>query len=761
MIPFSQAEFLAEPVTGPTAAPAGSMTETLAGSARKPIRTEESKLKAVADLLAELDYTPKTYMASFLTHENEKSTFARRFWGTDTGWDSTRSLLKTIRDLVCKKPAGQEYWADFILAEAQEIVVSQKPPSGIYPKGGYHSTKDISEKLFSSTSKENRDRELVEEHMPFLFNLIYHKLKTNPICSKDADVNDSDDNEQIPAEDFEDYHGDESAVAFDRSASFDPRQRAYTTAKTACSMVAFVLNRRNNGHQLANSLTFLACGVTDRVNSFLHYIGLTSSRKTAHRALNQLGYRAKELISSKMLESLSENLAPFLCIDNLDFEQKIHSQSLGKSNRMFHGTWGYIHHPSQKLIDSVPPADITNESYQQAMSNLPSFQVIPSMLLPTVKEEEDWEAVLKSQIAQVILEYLVAPLETKNSIKKEPPIADQISHDLPNLTMLKLMIASDNSAQGVGEVFESIVDQSKINMNEFSSRLQIIDGDLGTCTNVSTLRSQRIPSKHKEESLGNILTILGGAHTMWNISQAIFKKHFGDQKDSRDSGAWRFLESMAIPTKKMLDKKDYTLMIKNIEKIHKAALVYCVKVVMGTKKEPVTEPLKILPCAHIQEIIDKTYKRFFTPEARDAASELSSPKLSNLLLRLTDFATIVEGNLAMKAGDTGRVMNIWKRWAVIAQGVKKLTQYSIQLPRMIILLNEILPPGMGKLIQHSMLIAPSGRPNHFVAKDSHLKSQNYWLKFFFNNSGRGTDIDRLKDVYSLNVPLVCTPIHLN
>jgi len=109
--------------------------------------------------------------------------------------------------------------------------------------------------------------------------------------------------------------------------------------------------------------------------------------------------------------------------------------------------------------------------------------------------------------------------------------------------------------------------------------LQIIDGDLGTCTNVATLRAQRVPSGHPEESLSNILMILGGAHTLWNISQAIYSKHVGDSSDSRDSGAWRFLEALGIPSNKMLDKKNYTLMIRNIEKVYKATLVYCIMLV--------------------------------------------------------------------------------------------------------------------------------------------------------------------------------------
>ncbi|KAA1108355.1 hypothetical protein PGT21_009499 [Puccinia graminis f. sp. tritici] len=53
-----------------------------------------------------------------------------------------------------------------------------------------------------------------------------------------------------------------------------------------------------------------------------------------------------------------------------------------------------------------------------------------------------------------------------------------------------------------------------------------------------------------------------------------------------------------------------------------------------------------------------------------------------------------------------------------------------------------------------MFVAPSGNQKHFVAKDHFLENQNYWLKHFFNNTGRGANIDRLKNVYSPNVPLL-------
>ena len=73
---------------------------------------------------------------------------------------------------------------------------------------------------------------------------------------------------------------------------------------------------------------------------------------------------------------------------------------------------------------------------------------------------------------------------------------------------------------------------------------------------------------------------------------------------------------------------------------------------------------------------------------------------------------------------------------------------------MIILINEVLPTGFGHVLKHSLLVSPTGRPNHLVSKYFHLEIQNYWIKYFYNHSGVGTNIHRLKDVLSINIPLL-------
>jgi hypothetical protein len=91
----------------------------------------------------------------------------------------------------------------------------------------------------------------------------------------------------------------------------------------------------------------------------------------------------------------------------------------------------------------------------------------------------------------------------------------------------------------------------------------------------------------------------------------------------------------------------------------------------------------------------------------------------------------------------------------MGQGLKKLAHYSRHLPHLILLLKVILPKSLVQVIENTILLCPSGREGHFVATDFYMEVQNFWLKYFYNHSGIGTNIiERLRDVFSINIPIV-------
>ncbi|OAV98164.1 hypothetical protein PTTG_25829 [Puccinia triticina 1-1 BBBD Race 1] len=292
-------------------------------------------------------------------------------------------------------------------------------------------------------------------------------------------------------------------------------------------------------------------------------------------------------------------LGPSLCIDNVNMEQRVHTHSIGHQSMMFHGTWGYIHHPPPSLLASVDHTKFTLDPYYTALSHLPDFEIQPSLLLPTYEENIHFEEVLKSQIAQVMYHYIAQPLDPKLAISRKPPPIDPIDCLPPKIQMLKLMEASDNSAEGFGQVIKMIINQIGLKPEEFCSRVQLIDGDLGTSQNFNSLRTLRTPSNFPDHQLHNISFQLGASHTLWNIAQSILTAHFGDQERSNDLGAWQYLHALGIPPEKAIPKKDFTLM-------------------MGTKNEPIPNVQPKIATTQWNKTIEACYTKNFSPKARRA-----------------------------------------------------------------------------------------------------------------------------------------------
>ena len=174
-------------------------------------------------------------------------------------------------------------------------------------------------------------------------------------------------------------------------------------------MLSFARNRRHNGLQLQNAVCFLACGISERMNEYLHYLGLSNSRSTALEALRSLSGHAIENLKEIQSLDASPKFGPFICIDNLDMAEKVHMSSVGHSSMMFHGTWGYIHRPSQDLLATLDSSQLNLETYLNSIKNVGTMSIEPEMLMQTPEEADHYSLVWKSQIAQVLNKYIAVP----------------------------------------------------------------------------------------------------------------------------------------------------------------------------------------------------------------------------------------------------------------------------------------------------------------------------------------------------------------
>ncbi|EFP93896.2 uncharacterized protein PGTG_19924 [Puccinia graminis f. sp. tritici CRL 75-36-700-3] len=421
----------------------------------KELKSEASKVLYVCDVMNLLGMTPKQFFLAFVEQTDTQLRSRRRLWADDA-WDSTKTLLEAIGTMICSHKAGETNWNGFILSQAKTILKVDKMREN--PRGMYFNSKEITADFFSKDNLAKRDHRITVEEHPFLYNLLKSKILHKSSFRDDADDPTSDEDDSDSLQD-----SDEELVEKDKDSKIAAKiHRAHVISKTICSMVDFASNRQKNSMQLENAAVFLACGVSDCVNKYLNFIGLSSCCLTAHLALHTLGKKAEKTIINRMKlgPAASPNLCPLICIDNLDFQQAVHVKSVDNQSTMFHGTWGYLHLPHPDLLDSVDPKDLSLEAYRNAIANSGDKLISPAIFILNKTESGHYQSVLKSQVASVMITYIAKTSDKTPTIPLRPPPIEVLAARKPDITMLKLMVASDNSSEGVGEVLEGLARQS-------------------------------------------------------------------------------------------------------------------------------------------------------------------------------------------------------------------------------------------------------------------------------------------------------------
>ncbi|KAA1083757.1 hypothetical protein PGT21_006018 [Puccinia graminis f. sp. tritici] len=453
-----------------------------------PTIPEHVRILDICESIHSHQLTPKKFFFAFLknTHEGVVSRWSK--W-SGSGLPTTMELLLELVLLVKKKPEGRQLWEDFLLNEAVEIVERQRPPSGNYPKGLFQSSNTITLDFLDEKTQQKYINMLTEDGMPFLYSLVYRVLwKSNDVEAYAPVDGDDQITDDFDHDDEEGLNMEEIAYGHVPSSEMHRTRRFKSISTLVCGMIAFARNRRHNGIQIKNALQLVSCGVTDRVNQFLMYHGLVCGQRTAMAALKTLSSNAEARIKDFFSDTFKNfPVSPIICIDNLDIEERVHTHAVGNRTRTFHGTWGYFHLPPQDLLDTLDMSEITLDKFSEAMRKVPTFSIQPSMFMPTLKSEESYKLVWKSQIARVMNQYIAAPHNYSSAISLDPPVVEQISNTPPNIQMLKLMDASENSADGIGKVLNSVVKQTGLSPEEFFGKLVLMDGDLATCRNFNSL----------------------------------------------------------------------------------------------------------------------------------------------------------------------------------------------------------------------------------------------------------------------------------
>ncbi|KAH9808787.1 hypothetical protein DFH28DRAFT_1226289 [Melampsora americana] len=466
------------------------------------------------------------------------------------------------------KKTGTQNWSNFVLKEAHEIVKREEPPRGHSPKGNFYSTDRITYDFFKTTSEDAREK-IVIESMPFLYALIYQKIElantarmkrrqerrtaTGSLSQNQSDINvvDLDDTKEriLPNNTAESMEG----------LSHSENISSNSLPATFLSMIAFACNRCCNGMQIQNSIAFIAYGL---------------------KAMDTLGRASSKLIKERMEKYY--NLRPFMTLDNIDIQARIHNTQIEATTKLFHGSYGYLHFLPPHLINEIDPEEASVGSLLKCINKSKEEPFELHSILPNQDEKSHWKLVLKAQLSQALLDYEIeknspAYKTCKASLATVPPPVDAIKWHHPDLMMLKMMSASDSSSGGVAEMLEQCQHQTGEDPIKFARYLQVLEGDMGTCLNFKSIICQRFPASSAQDSLNNVLNLPGLAHTMWNVSSKVISHHWGDPKDSANTGLHPTAGALAMKTDKLPSQQDFNSLMQMIHKSHTATLVFLLK----------------------------------------------------------------------------------------------------------------------------------------------------------------------------------------
>lgn len=100
---------------------------------------------------------------------------------------------------------------------------------------------------------------------------------------------------------------------------------------------------------------------------------------------------------------------------------------------------------------------------------------------------------------------------------------------------------------------------------------------MDTCLNFESLIWQGFLSGHKDLSLKKIPNLSGIAHILWSVASKVISHHWGDSKDSSDTGRHQTAGALGINSDKLPSKKYFSSFMQLIHKSHTATMVFLLR----------------------------------------------------------------------------------------------------------------------------------------------------------------------------------------
>ncbi|KAJ3831844.1 hypothetical protein F5878DRAFT_672513, partial [Lentinula raphanica] len=500
-------------------------------------------------------------------------------------------------------------------------------------------------------------------------------------------------------------------------------------------MLAVLRSQRANNFQAVIGVFLIASGMSKRTMEMLHHARISLSYPATIKHLRALSQEAVQKYQRIVKEQMCS-----LVWDNLCIQFRVGSQRLDSKDHFDNGTTATlipIFNPYTKSCQtahgtlplSMKPARYTTN---------PVFDFTDNAILPSPVDIQNIIQCCKWQLRRVALEVIPGLAHLKSSLGSCLEV-DKIELHKTEQYPLLAMNEEENSIDGTIRVFQTLLRNAKVTNDDLIAHgIMFTDGDLLTDSLVDKVESSRRNNMLPINGMKGNLRRLGIWHAKASGCHMTINEHWGQPQSKNAGGLWwennrlgrknmvaGWQSSKAAPWKPSHELLHISLAAHVSDGFH----LFC-------GSEDLDQWARTASSDDFVQVLDLVYENLFTTRSYDHAKQLDDQDTtySNTLLQNRDTLLYIEIVDAIRSGDIGRVINIFKMWMVMMRAKKTMPKYADAFFETLGRLNTY-PEILKKFYLHNWLVNVTGKENRWKEVDLLQEHQNFWAKIIYNAKG--------------------------
>ncbi|KIJ59407.1 hypothetical protein HYDPIDRAFT_162408 [Hydnomerulius pinastri MD-312] len=467
-----------------------------------------------------------------------------------------------------------------------------------------------------------------------------------------------------------------------------------------------------------------------------------------------------ELLSQSM-RKVARTIAAdglFLIVyDNINMMWKVAEQIVGRTDSQENGTCATL-----LPLFKVKPEDLSAEQLNAKLDSAPELSMDDILL--SENNHAFFRECLVHTVMRVAVRFGGEKLRTLTPqvLASTPESSFKIELHKTEIHPLPAMNIDEASTTGNAEVLEAILKELKLDLSQekFADTAIPIAGDQLSIARLCSVAAYRAGNEGGPGALRWAFFVPGLFHYKMAATHGIILNHLGLANRDLSNPASLHAHNTTLGRKPITPTllPPFRTCRDLIFVSMYARVLHCLLLTSGKASlDEYSQNLTVEELRqHAEVVVDRYTSSWMVAQLREARAEATSQSkdgvstagdmvYENALLFLRDALILREFTDAVKSGDSGRVVNVLKVWALSYRGTGR-TKYAYEVMYLIHNLNHVWPESLVAVVMNNWLVNPTGAVNAFVEVDLVQEHLNFWIKNYYQAHGSGASWEWLETI---------------